>query len=174
MARTRRQLQRADLVLHVVDASQPPVPLNAEFFHEAPFSDEAKRCGDAAGCGTILVLNKIDLGQHATWSGRDSARISCLTGSGIAELEEAVITRIIGGEASRRDWSVAINARHKVCLEQALKCADAAQKAMENALSPEFVAEELRGALEAVGDVVGRIETEEVLAKIFRTFCIGK
>ena len=173
MARTRRQLQRADLVLHVVDASQPPVPLEAEFPHEAP-SFEARIGRDAAGSCTVLVLNKIDLGEHATWSGRDAARISCLTGNGLAELEEAVITHITGGEASRRDWSVAINARHKVCLEKALKCADAAQKVMENALSPEFVAEELREALEAIGEVVGPVGTEEVLTKIFRTFCIGK
>lgn len=174
MARTRRQLQRADLVLRVVDASQPPLPREAGFFHDAPSFAEAKICGDASGCCTILVLNKIDLGQHENWSAHDGARISCLTGSGIPELEEAVITRITGGEASRRDWSVAINARHKVCLENALKCADAARQTLEDVLSPEFVAEELRGALEAIGEVIGRVETEEVLTKIFSTFCIGK
>jgi tRNA modification GTPase len=174
MARTRRQLQRADLVLQVFDASQPSLPLEAGFFHDTPSFAEGRICGDASGCCTILVLNKIDLGQHETWSGRDGARISCLTGSGIPELEEAVITRITGGEASRRDWSSAINARHKVCLEKALKCAEVAQQTLENALSPEFVAEELRAALEAIGDVVGRVETEEVLTKIFSTFCIGK
>ena len=46
--------------------------------------------------------------------------------------------------------------------------------ALTDGLSPEFVAEELRGALDAVGEVVGKADSEEVLGKIFGTFCIGK
>ena len=41
-------------------------------------------------------------------------------------------------------------------------------------MSPEFVAEELRGALQAIGEVVGKVDSEEMLGKIFGTFCIGK
>jgi len=50
----------------------------------------------------------------------------------------------------------------------------AAIKALGEGISPEFVAEELRGAMDAVGEVVGRADTEELLGKIFATFCIGK
>ena len=52
--------------------------------------------------------------------------------------------------------------------------AEAAREAFTNGLSPEFVAEELRASLNAVGDILGRVDHEEVLGKIFSTFCIGK
>ena len=69
---------------------------------------------------------------------------------------------------------MAINARHHACLAKARDYSDAAQRALGEALSPEFVAEELRGALDAVGEVVGKADSEEILGKIFSTFCIGK
>ena len=69
---------------------------------------------------------------------------------------------------------MAINARHQACLAKALEYSNAAQRALDDGLSPEFVAEELRGALDAVGEVVGKADGEEILGKIFSTFCIGK
>ena len=52
--------------------------------------------------------------------------------------------------------------------------ATAGRQALTDGLSPEFVAEELRGALDAVGEIVGKADSEEILGKIFSTFCIGK
>lgn len=157
MERTRRQVERADLILHVVDASQDP--------GELPVAPTTQ---------TLLVLNKIDLGEHASWRGVEGVRLSCQTGAGVPELEEAIVARVIGGETAHRDWSLAINARHQACLESALRFTEAAQDALGRGLSPEFVAEELRAALGAVGDVVGRVDSEDLLGKIFGTFCIGK
>ena len=151
MARTRQQIERADLVLHVADASAPP-----------------------RGAAALLVLNKSDLGEHAGWRGVEGVRISCLKSAGLTQLEDAIIARITGGQAAHRDWSVAINARHHACLAKALAYSNAAQQALAGALSPEFVAEELRGALDAIGEVVGKADSEEILGKIFSTFCIGK
>ncbi len=155
MERTRRAVERADLVLHVVDASQPPVDIGNP--------------RDA-----ILVLNKTDIREHVGWCEIEGVRISCLKCEGIDNLTEAIVTRVTGGGAASRDWSVAINARHHAALTAALRYADAARKAFDEKLSAEFIAEELRGALEAVGDIVGRVENDEVLGKIFSTFCIGK
>ena len=157
MERTRQQVERADLVLQVVAA-------NAE-------------CGvRSAGLEPppLLVLNKIDLGEHPIWRGVEAVRISCLSGAGIDSLAEAIVQRVLGGQAAHRDWSLAINARHQSCLENARQLAAAARQALTTGLSPEFVAEELRGALEAVGEVVGKADSEDVLGKIFSTFCIGK
>jgi len=123
---------------------------------------------------TLLVLNKRDLGEHTDWRGVEGVRISCLKNEGVAQLEEAIVGKIMGGEAAHRDWSVAINARHEAALQTALRFADAAREAFASGLSPEFVAEELRAALNAVGDILGRVDHEEVLGKIFSTFCIGK
>ncbi len=156
MERTRRQVERADLVLEVVDASV------------------AAQCSVLSAQGSVLVLNKADLGEHGSWSGVDGARVSCLANTGIAGLEEAIVARVTGGHAAHRDWSLAISARHQACLSSALKFTDAALETMRGGLPPEFAAEELRAALDAVGDVVGRADAEDVLGKIFSTFCIGK
>ena len=150
----------ADLVLHVVDAS-------------APMADGGWRIADLE-MRTLLVLNKCDLGEHETWRGVEGVRISCLKNEGLAQLGDAIFAKITGGAAAQRDWSVAINARHEAALQTALRFADAAREAFASGLSPEFVAEELRAALNAVGDILGRVDHEEVLGKIFSTFCIGK
>ncbi|TCO84086.1 tRNA modification GTPase [Chthoniobacter flavus] len=154
MKRTWQELARADLALHVFDASEPP-------------SEEAN--------GTVLtVLNKTDLGEHPGWRKIDAVRISCLKNKGIDALTKAIVARIAGGSTTHRDWSLAINARHADCLGRARGFIEAARGALTGEMSPEFVAEELRGALDAVGDVVGKADSEEILGKIFSTFCIGK
>ena len=154
--RTHRALERADLVLHIFDASQPPI-------NEAP-----------AGAGKVLrILNKEDLGEHPAWAGAEVVRISCLKNTGLDALGDAIFSAVTGGSA-RRDWTVAINARHQSCLERAREFMLAAQQAFADGLSPEFVAEDLRATMNAVGDVVGRPDTEELLGVIFGTFCIGK
>ncbi|MDB6172290.1 MAG: tRNA modification GTPase TrmE [Chthoniobacteraceae bacterium] len=157
MERTRRQLDRADLVLHVVDASTAAP--------SAVLPEDPRM---------LTVLNKADLGEHESWGVIEGVRISCLDERGLEQLDKAIVNRITGGKGAGRDWSVAINARHKACLEITLHFTDAAREAMRAGLSPEFVAEELRSALEAVGNVVGRADAEDVLGHIFATFCIGK
>ena len=160
MVRTRRQVERADLVLHIADASEAISDFRLQI------ADWEKKA--------LLILNKADLGEHASWRGVGAVRISCLQNAGLTQLEDAIIARITGGQAAQRDWSVAINARHHACLAKALAYSNAAHQALADGLSPEFVAEELRGALDAVGEVVGKADSEEILGKIFSTFCIGK
>ncbi len=158
MERTLRQVERADLVLHVLDASEENSGANPPKGHAT----------------TVLVLNKSDLGEHASWQGVDGVRISCRTNAGVVDLEAAIEQRLNGGQTAQRDWSVAINARHQACLQASQNYALAARAGLANALSPELLAEELRAALNAVGEVVGRVDSEDVLGKIFGTFCIGK
>ena len=186
MARTRRQLERADLVLQVVDASAPPrgadapsatVPAGAPPADASTDGGVRRTTANVASAprgAALLVLNKSDLGEHPGWRGVEGVRISCLKNAGLTQLEDAIIARITGGHAAHRDWSVAINARHHACLAKALEYSNAARRALDDGLSPEFVAEELRGALDAVGEVVGKADSEEILGKIFSTFCIGK
>ncbi|HEV7403741.1 MAG TPA: tRNA uridine-5-carboxymethylaminomethyl(34) synthesis GTPase MnmE [Chthoniobacteraceae bacterium] len=152
--RTQRELVRAGLVLHVHDATQPPE--------------------QTSPANHLVVLNKTDLGEHPAWAGVSAVRLSCHTGAGTADLEDAIEHAILGGPAAQRDWSVAINARHQAHLRQALAYLQAAQEALHSGISAEFVAEELRAALNALGDIIGRLDTEDLLGKIFSTFCIGK
>ena len=151
--RTRLQVERADLILQVVDGSIPSTDFRAD---------------------ALIVLNKIDLGEHPSWHAVEGARLSCLSGEGVESLVDAIAARVTGGSAAQRDWSVAINTRHFDCLQRARLLTTTAQVALDDGLSPEFVAEELRAALDAVGEVVGKADSEDVLGKIFSTFCIGK
>ena len=163
MDRTRQALEGADLVLHLAEA--PRAPLNQfsglalESFAGAPRS--------------LLVVNKCDLGAHKGWSVAEAVHISCATGEGMESLLAAIEAKAHGG-AAKADWSLAINARHQSCLEKARDFLHAALGAFDQALSPEFVAEELRAAMDAIGDIVGRADTEELLGVIFGQFCIGK
>ncbi|MEI6351723.1 MAG: tRNA uridine-5-carboxymethylaminomethyl(34) synthesis GTPase MnmE, partial [Verrucomicrobiota bacterium] len=93
---------------------------------------------------------------------------------GIEALAGAIFSRVIGQGITSGDFAVAINARHQACLATAERFAEAARQAFKAGLSPEFIALEVRAALDAVGDVVGRVDTEDLLGSIFSKFCLGK
>jgi tRNA modification GTPase len=157
--RTRHVLERADLALQVADASKPPAQIDLP--HPA--------------ARMLVVLNKCDLGVDAGWMNDSAAiRISCNTGEGFDALIQAIFDAAMQGAVSPDDYLIAINARHQACLKSAAAYLDASRASMERAESPEFIAVELRGAFEAVGDVAGRLDAEELLGEIFSTFCIGK
>ena len=158
--RTRQALSRAGLILHIVDASRGPAA-GADL--------------PADGARSILVLNKCDLGIDAAWE-LDSRgiRISCKTGEGFDLLTQAIFDAAMEGSAGPDDFMIAINARHQACLKSASAYLEAARGAIEKGLSPEFIAIELRAGLDAVGDVAGRLDAEELLGGIFSRFCIGK
>ena len=158
IARAERSLANADLVLHVVDASAAKPP---------HFDLDRQRPGE------ILLLNKSDLPEHPDWTGSDALRISCVSENALAGLEEAMLARV-----SAQQWdapsAVAINARHRDCLHRALLACDEGRSALTNNLPPELVAVDLRSALQAVGEVIGTADMEQILDALFATFCIGK
>ena len=156
--RARRQLEQADLVLEVFDGTLAPPP-------ERLLERE----------NVIVVLNKADLPEHLAWRDADAVRLSCLSGEGLDRLEEAVERKLSLGLGLQDSGNeVAINARHQDCLRRSLEFLQAAEKALIAGTPPEFVAEELRAALSAAGEVVGQADTEDLLGQIFSTFCIGK
>ena len=158
IARTERSLANADLVLHVIDAN---VAKPAQFDSQPRDRSE------------LVLLNKSDLPEHADWTDCAALRISCTKEDGLAGLEEAILAKV-----SDQRWDVpsmvAINARHRDCLRRALTACDEARSAFVQNLAPEFVAVDLRGALQAVGEVIGHADMEKILDALFATFCIGK
>ena len=164
MAHTRRTLARADLALHVVDGSLPVPTVGRPAAREA-----------SAAAVEILVLNKADLGVHRDWAEHLGAvRVSCLDGVGIERLADTIYARVTGGQLSWGDAAVAINARHQACLQRAREAMLTACAALRDHASPEFTALDLRAALDAIGEIVGQVDTEDILGRIFSTFCIGK
>ena len=78
------------------------------------------------------------------------------------------------GAGSGDSQLVAINARHQRCFQRAAEAMEDAAEAFEHDEAPEIIAFELREGLQAVGEVTGRVDVEEVLGAIFSRFCIGK
>lgn len=157
VARTRRAMETADVIVRVFDITLPPAP-------------ETVR-------GEILAANKVDLVREQV-AGSDfhpeSIAISCLTGAGIDKLVDAIVQAVRGNRPAEAPGFAAINARHQTCLQRMRARLGEAEEELRAAAPPELVAIPLREALEAAGEVVGTADTEEILGKIFSTFCIGK
>src|SRR5438876_205909 len=158
IARTEKSLELADLRLHIADRSAP----------KPPHFDES--AGDS---NEIVVLNKGDLPENSDWKNFHALRISCLTGEGLAQLQEEILWRITK-QNLRPESTVAINIRHRDCLRRALESCDRARAALGQKLPPEYVAVDLNETLRAVGEVIGAVDVEQILDSVFGQFCIGK
>jgi tRNA modification GTPase len=170
--RTELQLAQADLVLQVVDASLP----SGNERDRAGASENERERSILSGerKNRILVLNKVDLGIHPDWAASPGVRFSCRTREGEEALNQAIWDFVMTGGFSGQDFRIAISVRHQACLQKAITELEAAKAGLANNELPELISIELRGALDAVGDVVGRHDTEDLLGRIFSEFCIGK
>lgn len=158
MERSRRAGAEADLVLEVADATLPPARA------ELPQSTAQH----------ILLLNKCDLPEHPAWQGVQALRISCRTGQGHQELADAITGLFLHGNGGELDTLAAINTRHRYALQQALDYLAAARTGLLSGISPELMDIDLRAALDALGSISGRVDTEDILTRVFATFCLGK
>jgi tRNA modification GTPase len=158
--RTVRQIETADLLLEITDASRPK-PEDAVF--------------PASTAKHLLVLNKSDLGEHPSWQGIEAVRLSCNTGEGFDRLSEMIRDSLHFGEVDWGEHAVAINARHQQSLMLARSGLLAALELLDDPSSDtELAAIDLREALDALGEIPGRVDTEDLLGVIFSSFCIGK
>lgn len=157
MERSRRAGAEADLLLEVADASSPACELD----------------WPEPGPRRLLLLNKCDLPEHPSWAGVAAIRISCRNQSGREELERAIELLFLR-DSGERDSMAAINTRHRHAIQQALAFMAAARQALLEAVSPELLDVDLRAALDALGSITGRIDTEDILSRVFSTFCLGK
>jgi len=162
--RTLAAVREADVVLLVLDGSRN-------------MNDEDRRVLKEAGeKPAIAVINKADLPRALEGVARPETQVtvSCKSGQGLAELRKAIASVALSRTRSLREHGWAINQRHQTALEQAR---ESLQKVLESAaagLSPEFIALDLRAALDSLGLVIGATYTEDILNRIFDDFCIGK
>ena len=168
IARTLERAAEADLFLVVLDATQPCPTLPAAV---------ADRLTAA---NTVLVWNKADLAAPgalpAAWTGFATVAVSALTGDGIEALEQEV-SKLIDRERVTFDGDViAVNVRHAGDLAEATQCLGEAEVKLDEAAAKadELMASDLRGALDALGRIGGRVDHERILDKLFASFCIGK
>jgi tRNA modification GTPase len=100
--------------------------------------------------------------------------VCCLTGAGIEELKEAIKATVWAGGVSAEMLQVMINSRHEDALRRGREATERALEALRTHLGLELAALDLRTAAQAVGEIVGKTTTEDLLDSIFSQFCIGK
>ena len=170
--RTRQAIQRADLIVLILDATQP---LNPE---------EVRLVEETADSRRLIALNKIDLLSKSSRAKTQEELvkkfpgevvfISVLTGEGLEELKAAAIKQIRSGIVTSGDREAMINSRHKSLLLQAKNCFQNALSADNKNASAELIAVDIRAAIDRLGEITGDCTTEDLLATIFKEFCIGK
>jgi tRNA modification GTPase len=161
--RARGEIERAGLVLYVIDASEPPS-------REALARDLAEL---PAGAPVLQVWNKSDLVTGAVPEGNGSlVRVSALTGAGLDELRERIKAQAGYEAAEAGTWSA--RARHLDALERATQRVERARTLLGQLNAYELVAEDLRQAQQALGEITGEVTSDELLGRIFASFCIGK
>jgi len=166
-------IEEADMIILVLDATRPTPP------------PDPRIAGRLTAGRTILALNKIDLLPGAGASGKAGAAaglfpgltavpVSALTGAGIDELKSEMIRRADSFQPAAAEDAVAINARHAHALATADDCLGQSLAKLAANAPAELLASDLRGALDAFGEISGKIDSERVLDRLFSAFCIGK
>lgn len=156
--RTLKQLDKADLVLEMVDASK-------ERNIASQITTEAAR---------LLILNKTDLPVDESWKDVAGLRVSCKNGGGFDALAAALREVLSRSSVDWGDQLIAINSRHQASLAAAKHSILAAQELIRQEADAELIAIDLRDALQHLGEIPGKLDTEDLLGEIFSKFCIGK
>jgi len=163
--RSRLSFQRADLILHVLDASEPLMSEDEAYLNE--FSGKKR----------ILIKNKIDLARKLVLPDSPAApvvEVSCVTSVGIEQLKDAIKAAVWSGEIKAEMLQVMINSRHQDALRRAAEAVRRSLEGLRADLSLELIAMDLHIAVNALGEIVGKTTTEDLLDAIFSQFCIGK
>lgn len=163
MDKTLERAAEADLILWVVDAALPCPVLPAVVADRLTAEN------------TLVIKNKCDLGTVCVAPEVFPAvEVSALMGAGLEALAEAVAARADSFGRQHGEEVIAINARHADALRRAGECLGAAREKLVADGAVELLASDLRGALDACGEICGRIDNERMLDHLFKTFCIGK
>jgi tRNA modification GTPase len=160
------EIARADRVLFVVDASTDPDAL--------AFTEENRRL--PSDVPVTIIFNKCDLATGLpvadTISGPPRVSLSALTGDGLdvlrAHLKHAM------GFHTAESGTVSARQRHLDALSRARASVEEGARQLQERRAGELVAEELRVAQSALGEITGEFTTDDLLGRIFSSFCIGK
>src|SRR5579859_6717295 len=164
--RARSEIGRADRVLFVVDAADDP--------GASAWSDERGQL--PAEVPVTLVFNKCDLVAPRpladTLSGPPCLHVSALTGEGVGELrahlKDCMGYRTVGAGA------ISARQRHLESLTRARAHTKEATRQLTERRAGELAAEELRAAQRALDEITGEFASDDLLARIFSSFCVGK
>ena len=156
--RAREALKSADAVLWIQDSSDPKATELDEPLPE--------------GVPVLVVRNKIDLSGETAGGSERELRLSATTGEGLADLHERL--RELAGYEDMGEGAFTARRRHTEALQNALEHFREGRKALDEQRAGELLAEELRLAQEALGEITGAVSSDDLLGRIFASFCIGK
>ena len=164
--RSRRAAQSADLVLLTIDASTGWTEADQEIYEQVQHRP------------LILVINKTDLAPVADVSFPDHinsvVKAAVALNQGIDALENAILEAVRTSNLKAADLDLAINQRQAAALTRAKTSLQQVQDTIAQQLPLDFWTIDLRGAIQALGEITGEEVTESVLDRIFSRFCIGK
>ena len=160
--RAGAEAQRADHALIVVDDSDPAADARV-FQAQLP-----------AQLPVTVIRNKIDLSGRPPGpvadAGPPTFAISCSAGSGMSELQ----AHLIGHGSGDSEGSFSARGRHLRALQLVAEHLQTANTGLDQRIGAELVAEDLRLAAEALAEITGRFNADQLLGEIFSSFCIGK
>ena len=171
--RTEEQLKKADMILLVIDSTDEINEEDVRIYHRVlNFAvDESKRC--------IIVFNKVDLldGKRPNMKimvDFPVVYISALTGFGLEKLKKLMVEQSFLGMTRTESSVVVTNVRHRDALLRAKQSLIYALRSLEQGMSGDLVAVDLRAGLNHLGEIIGEVTTDDILNNIFSKFCIGK
>ncbi|HEY6045139.1 MAG TPA: tRNA uridine-5-carboxymethylaminomethyl(34) synthesis GTPase MnmE [Pyrinomonadaceae bacterium] len=167
--RTRRAAADADLLIVVIDGSEPLT------------EEDQVVLRDVADKPHILAINKSDLNAYSADANLQSddhnrvtaLSVSAVTEAGLADLRAAILKPFANGSGANEGLLIT-NARHHDLLLRCVAAIESSQKLVSERASEELILVGLHNALRYLGEITGETTADEILGKIFATFCIGK
>lgn len=173
--KSKEIIDKSDIVLFVVDALTGVTKEDVEIFNlvrEKSYVVVVNKIDELQNQDNIneLVKNKLDVDSDVKL-----IPISALKEININTLEVGILDRIQSSiSTTKNQQEILVNARHKNCLLKIMEYLDNADISIKQNVSYEFIALDVRKALDTLGEILGEIETDEILDNIFNHFCIGK
>ncbi len=158
--RAKARARACDLVLLVVDDRAGACDASDDLISSLPAATDWQ-----------LVRNKIDLTGATPGFRHGALYLSALTGMGFEHLEELLSTR---AGARHGEGAFSARRRHIEALEDAASALVRGASELRSGGAIELVAEDLRHAQQALGGITGTVSSDDLLARIFSTFCLGK
>ena len=158
--RTYQAMTDSDLTLVVLDLSRPVT------------SEDEALIARARPLRHLIVGNKNDLPSPGARP--DCVAVSAITGAGIDQLRQAILHKVAPAGAFEEETGFITSLRHEQLLREAAAALRKCREAVEAAIPHEMLLLDLYGALRPIDAITGATTADDILNRIFSTFCIGK
>lgn len=167
VSRARQYLDRADIILAVIDSSRPLTEEDKDILQSV------------AGKNVIVVLNKTDLPPVVTSKdlspyGFLLCPISASTGKGLDELKDMLLQEVLKGGFTDGPSALLTNTRHIELVRQSAEALNRAQQSLQDGMPLDCAVVDIRQAWDALGSITGDTVHDDIVEEIFSRFCLGK